>query len=70
MALLLTRRNGEAILIGYDEESMARGECITITILRKVGNQTAIAIDAPKELLILREELIGSKKRRALRVRE
>ena len=47
--LLLTRRTGEAILIGDD---------IKITVTAINGNQCRIGIDAPKEVKVLREELV------------
>ena len=46
--LVLTRRNGESILIG-DE--------ITLHVLQVRGNQVRIGIDAPDDVLILREEI-------------
>ena len=48
--LILTRRAGEAILIGDD---------IKITVTAINGNQCRIGIDAPKEVKVLREELVG-----------
>lgn len=47
--LILTRRIGEKIFINEDE--------IKITILDVQGNQVRIGIDAPKEIVILREEV-------------
>ena len=47
--LILTRRTGEAILIGDD---------IKITVTAINGNQCRIGIDAPKEVKVLREELV------------
>ena len=46
--LILTRRAGESILIGDD---------ITITVLDVRKNQAKIGIEAPKEILILRDEI-------------
>lgn len=46
--LILTRRVGEAILIGDD---------VTITVLGVKGNQIRIGIDAPKDLAVHREEI-------------
>jgi carbon storage regulator len=47
--LVLARREGESIKIGGD---------IVIKVTRITGNQVKIAIDAPKNLNIMREELI------------
>ena len=46
--LILTRRNGESLKIGDD---------VTITVLGVKGNQVRIAIDAPREISVHREEV-------------
>jgi len=46
--LVLTRRQGESIRIGSD---------VRVTIVASSGGQVRIAIDAPTEVGILREEL-------------
>lgn len=46
--LVLTRLPGQTILVGPD---------IRITIVRVRGNQVKVAIDAPRDVTILREEL-------------
>jgi carbon storage regulator len=46
--LVLGRKEGESLLIGQD---------IVITILKTRGGCIRIGIDAPKNILILREEL-------------
>ncbi len=46
--LLLTRRDGESLIIGDD---------IKVTVLNVNGNQVKIGIDAPEDVPILREEL-------------
>lgn len=46
--LILTRRTNEVINIGDD---------IRITVLQISGGQVRIGIDAPKDVIILREEL-------------
>ena len=46
--LVLSRRPGETIRVGDD---------ITITVTGVNGNQVRIGIDAPKDKVILREEI-------------
>ena len=46
--LILTRKHGEAIVIGDD---------IVISILGVKGNQVRIGIDAPKDVSVHREEI-------------
>ena len=48
--LILTRRVGETINIGND---------IKITVTAISGSQVRIGIDAPKEVKVLRQELVG-----------
>ena len=48
--LILTRKVSEAILIGND---------IKITVTAISGNQVRIGISAPKEVKVLRDELVG-----------
>jgi carbon storage regulator len=48
--LVLTRKPGEKINIGGD---------VTITVCAVEGNKVRIAIDAPRQVRILRGELIG-----------
>lgn len=48
MSLVLTRRIGESILIG---------DSIVVRIAAINGTQVRVAIDAPAEIKILREEL-------------
>ena len=49
MALVLTRRLGESVLIGDD---------IKVTIVSSQGNQVKVAFEAPKDVVILRQELL------------
>ncbi len=53
--LILTRKPGESIKIGED---------FYITLLATNGNQTRIGIDAPRELEVVRTELLGKGERR------
>ena len=46
--LVLSRREGEKIRIGDD---------IVITVVRQCGDKVRIGIDAPPDMLVLREEL-------------
>jgi len=46
--LILTRREGESVLIGDD---------VTITVLRVKGNQVRLGVNAPKEVSVQREEI-------------
>ena len=48
LVLVLTRRIGERLLIGDD---------IVIQILSRSGDYVKIGIDAPEDVVILREEL-------------
>lgn len=48
--LILSRRIGEQLLVGDNQE-------ISIRICGITANQVKLAIDAPPEVLILREEL-------------
>ena len=49
MALVITRKDGEAFQIGDD---------ITVTVYTTNPSPVKITIEAPKELLISREELL------------
>ena len=46
--LILSRRNGETIMIGDD---------VTVTVLGIRNNQVRLGIDAPKEIAVHREEI-------------
>ncbi|MGH1372942.1 MAG: carbon storage regulator CsrA [Cellvibrionaceae bacterium] len=48
MALILTRRIGETIMVG-DE--------VMVTILGVKGNQVRVGVNAPKEIAVHREEI-------------
>ena len=46
--LVLTRKTGQSIIIGNN---------ITVTVARITGGQVALAIDAPTEVTVNREEI-------------
>ncbi len=46
--LVLTRRPGESLRIGND---------VRVTVVASTGGQVRVAIDAPEEIPILREEI-------------
>lgn len=48
MALILTRRVGESLIIGDD---------VTVTVLDVKGSQVRIGVTAPKEVSVHREEI-------------
>jgi len=49
ISLFLTRRIGESLLIGDD---------IIVTVRKVNGNQVGVGIEAPEDVLVLREELL------------
>jgi carbon storage regulator len=52
--LILTRRVGEAVMIGNE---------VTVTVLGVKGNQVRIGINAPKDVAVHREEIFERIKR-------
>lgn len=46
--LILTRRNGETLMVGDD---------VTVTVLGVKGNQVRLGINAPKDVSVHREEI-------------
>jgi carbon storage regulator len=46
--LILTRRVGEAIMIGND---------VTVTVLGVKGNQVRVGVNAPRDVAVHREEI-------------
>jgi carbon storage regulator len=51
--LAITRRPGESIVI-----ELPTGEQITVGVARIRGEQVRVAIDAPKHVPVVREELL------------
>lgn len=49
--LVLTRNAGERIRIGDD---------VVVTVVRTQGGKTVIGIEAPIEMRVIREELVGT----------
>ena len=52
--LVLSRKVGEKILIG---------DCITVTIVRVAPGVVRLGVDAPRNMTVVREELLGAKPR-------
>ena len=50
------------VLTRKPHESLAIGDNIEITVLSVKGNQVQIGINAPKDVCILRDELIDAKR--------
>jgi carbon storage regulator len=48
--LILTRRDGETLMIGND---------VTVTVLSVKGNQVRLGINAPKNVAVHREEVFA-----------
>jgi carbon storage regulator len=48
--LILTRRMGESLMIGTD---------VTVTVVGVNGNQVRLGINAPKDVVVHREEIYG-----------
>ena len=46
--LVLTRREGETLLIGAD---------VRVTVVRMKDTQVQLGIEAPREIVVLREEI-------------
>ena len=63
--LVLTRKPGEGIIVEY-ATNLATGEPLTLKIvtLKINGGQVSIGIDAPKEVKIVREELLTRDKQK------
>lgn len=55
--LVLTRKVGEKVIIGGN---------ITLTVVKVDGNQVRLAFDAPPQVRILRNELVGKPRRAVL----
>lgn len=48
MALILTRRIGETLMVGDD---------VTVTVLGVKGNQVRLGVNSPKHIAVHREEI-------------
>jgi carbon storage regulator len=57
--LVLTRKVGERIQLGYN---------ITVTLVKINGSVVRIGIDAPPEMVVVRQELAEGKKSQAIGV--
>lgn len=53
--LIITRKPTESVMIGDD---------VTVTVLGVKGNQVRIGIDAPKDMAVQREEIVGLQPKR------
>lgn len=53
--LILTRRVGECFMIG---------DAVSVRVLGVKGNQVRIGIDAPKEVNVVREELLTRRRKK------
>jgi len=51
--LILTRKKDETMTVGHE---------VRVQVLGVSGNQVKIGIDAPREVSIMRDELLGSPK--------
>jgi carbon storage regulator CsrA len=53
--LAITRGLGETIVI-----ELSTGERVSVVVVRIQGTQIGLAVDAPKHLPVVREELLGT----------
>jgi carbon storage regulator len=56
--LILTRRIGEVLMIGND---------VTVTVLGVRGNQVRVGINAPKDIVVHRQEIFERLKRQQMK---
>ena len=56
--LILTRRIGEVLMIGND---------VTVTVLGVKGNQVRVGINAPKDVVVHRQEIFERLKRQQMK---
>jgi len=52
--LVLSRKEGESIIL-----NLPNGEQVRICVTKYVGEQARVGIEAPNNIQILREELVG-----------
>jgi sRNA-binding carbon storage regulator CsrA len=63
MALAVTRKLGESILIGTREE-IANGTAIRVQLAQIFGySKVRLCVTAPSDITILREEIVGNEPR-------
>jgi carbon storage regulator len=48
------------VLSRWEKESIVIGDRITVTVVKIRGNQVRLAIEAPKEIRVLRNELVDA----------
>jgi len=57
--LVLTRKTGEALCFSI-KDSDGSDTDFTLSIDKTIGNQVRLSVDAPENVQVLREELLGT----------